>query len=68
MLTLSRKVTSVSPCPWDDVFHEFHITQCGWTFIEQKVDGNAALAAAVVQAEAHAEMHVTKWREVSRCR
>jgi hypothetical protein len=35
--------------PWDDIFHEFHITQCGWTFIEQKVDGNAALAAAVVQ-------------------
>jgi hypothetical protein len=25
--------------PWDDIFHEFHITQCGWTFIEQKVDG-----------------------------
>ena len=49
--------------PWDDIFHEFHITQCGWTFIEQKVDGNAALAAAVVEAEAHAEMHVTKWRE-----
>ena len=32
------------------------------------MDGHAALAAAVVQAEAHAEMHVTKWREVGRCR
>jgi hypothetical protein len=49
--------------PWDDMYHEFDILQCGWTWMEQKIAGDPALAAAVVDAERAAEKHVTAWRE-----
>ena len=49
--------------PWDDVFHEFDIVQCGWHWIERRVNGDAEVAAAVLEAETHAERCVTKWRE-----
>ena len=37
--------------PWDDIFNEFDILQCGWTFIEQKINGDPVFAAAVMDAE-----------------
>ena len=49
--------------PWDDRFFEYDILQCGWTWLEQKIDGDAQYAAAVVDAMADAERCVTAWRE-----
>ena len=49
--------------PWDNLFFEFDIVQCGWTWIELRVNCNAEVAAAVMEAEAHAELCVTRWRE-----
>jgi hypothetical protein len=49
--------------PWDDIFNEFDILQCGWTYVEQQVKSDPVLAAAVVDAEKHAERHVTAWRD-----
>ena len=37
--------------------------QCGWTWIELRVNCDAEVAQAVMEAEAHAEFCVTRWRE-----
>ena len=49
--------------PWDNLFFEFDIVQCGWTWIELRVNCDAEIAAAVMEAETHAEVCVTRWRE-----
>ena len=49
--------------PWDDVFAEFDILQCGWTYVELRVKGDPEVAAAVLDAERAAKRCVTEWRE-----
>ena len=49
--------------PWDDVYREFDILQRGWAWIEERVAGDPVVAAAVIDAEQHAERCVTTWRE-----
>ena len=49
--------------PWDDVFAEFDILQCGWTYVELRVKGDPQVAAAVLEAERAAKTCITEWRE-----
>ena len=46
----------------DDVFAEFDILQCGWTYVELRVKGDLQVAAAVPRRSAPGG-GITEWRE-----
>ena len=49
--------------PWDDLYHEFDILQCGWTWVQQQVRGDSQVAKAVLVATERAAECVSTWRE-----
>ena len=49
--------------PWDDLYHEFDILQCGWTWVQAQVRGDTQVAKAVLVATERAAECVAAWRE-----